>query len=62
MELARAIYLFAAPIRNIEGETYRHRSDRMELAKLNVMYGHLEGTDGKFARDPSGYLSIDTGM
>jgi ABC-type nitrate/sulfonate/bicarbonate transport system substrate-binding protein len=34
----------------------------MELAKLNVMYGHLEGTDGKFARDPSGYLSIDTGI
>jgi ABC-type nitrate/sulfonate/bicarbonate transport system substrate-binding protein len=34
----------------------------MELAKLNVMYGHLEGTDGKFARDPSGYLSIDVGI
>jgi ABC-type nitrate/sulfonate/bicarbonate transport system substrate-binding protein len=26
------------------------------------MYGHLEGTEGKFARDPSGYLSIDTGI
>jgi ABC-type nitrate/sulfonate/bicarbonate transport system substrate-binding protein len=26
------------------------------------MYGHLEGTDGKFARDPSGYLSIDAGI
>ncbi|HEX6439188.1 MAG TPA: hypothetical protein VF182_18855 [Candidatus Binatia bacterium] len=34
----------------------------MKLAKLNVMYGHLEGTDGKFARDPSGYLSIDEGI
>ena len=34
----------------------------MELAKLNVMYGHLEGTEGKFARDPSGYLSIDAGI
>ena len=34
----------------------------MELARLNVMYGHLEGTDGKFARDPSGYLSIDAGI
>ena len=34
----------------------------MEVAKLNVMYGHLEGTDGKFARDPSGYLSIDAGI
>jgi ABC-type nitrate/sulfonate/bicarbonate transport system substrate-binding protein len=34
----------------------------MELAKINVMYGHLEGTDGKFARDPSGYLSIDAGI
>jgi ABC-type nitrate/sulfonate/bicarbonate transport system substrate-binding protein len=34
----------------------------MELAKINVMYGHLEGTDGKFARDPSGYMSIDAGI
>ena len=34
----------------------------MELAQLTVMYGHLEGTDGKFARDPSGYLSIDAGI
>ena len=34
----------------------------MSLVHLNVMYGHLEGTDIKFARDPSGYLSIDTGI
>ncbi|MPZ77240.1 MAG: hypothetical protein GEU77_12030 [Deltaproteobacteria bacterium] len=34
----------------------------MDLARLNVMYGHLEGTDGKFARDPSGYLSIEAGI
>jgi ABC-type nitrate/sulfonate/bicarbonate transport system substrate-binding protein len=34
----------------------------MEQARLNVMYGHLEGTEGKFARDPSGYLSIDAGI
>ena len=34
----------------------------MELARLNVMYGHLEGTEGMFARDPSGYLSIDAGI
>lgn len=34
----------------------------MELAQLAVMYGHLEGTGGKFARDPSGYLSIDAGI
>jgi ABC-type nitrate/sulfonate/bicarbonate transport system substrate-binding protein len=26
------------------------------------MYGHLEGTERKFARDPSGYLSIETGI
>jgi ABC-type nitrate/sulfonate/bicarbonate transport system substrate-binding protein len=26
------------------------------------MYGHLEGTDGKFARDITGYLSIDAGI
>jgi ABC-type nitrate/sulfonate/bicarbonate transport system substrate-binding protein len=32
------------------------------LVKLNVMYGHLEGTEGKFARDPSGYLSIEAGI
>ncbi len=34
----------------------------MELASLDIMYGHLEGTEGKFARDPSGYLSIDAGI
>lgn len=34
----------------------------MSLARLNIMYGHLEGTDTKFARDPSGYLSIETGI
>jgi ABC-type nitrate/sulfonate/bicarbonate transport system substrate-binding protein len=26
------------------------------------MYGHLEGTEGKFARDPSGYLSLEKGI
>jgi len=26
------------------------------------MYGHLEGSAGKFARDPSGYLSIAAGI
>ena len=34
----------------------------MSLARLNVMYGHLEGTDTRFARDPSGYLSIEAGI
>ncbi|MDH3442681.1 MAG: ABC transporter substrate-binding protein [Deltaproteobacteria bacterium] len=34
----------------------------MALAKLKVMYGHLEGTERKFARDPSGYLSIEKGF
>ena len=34
----------------------------MELVNLTVMYGHLEGTEGKFARDPSGYLSIEAGI
>jgi len=34
----------------------------MSLARLNVMYGHLEGADVKFARDPSGYLSIEAGI
>lgn len=34
----------------------------MSLSQINVMYGHLEGTAGSFARDPSGYLSIETGI
>jgi ABC-type nitrate/sulfonate/bicarbonate transport system substrate-binding protein len=34
----------------------------MSLAPVRVMYGHPEGTEGKFARDPSGYLSIDSGI
>ena len=34
----------------------------MSLVRLNIMYGRLEGTDTKFARDPSGYLSIETGI
>jgi ABC-type nitrate/sulfonate/bicarbonate transport system substrate-binding protein len=34
----------------------------MSLAPVRVMYGHLEGTEGKFVRDPSGYLSIDIGI
>jgi ABC-type nitrate/sulfonate/bicarbonate transport system substrate-binding protein len=34
----------------------------MSLTQLNVMYGHLEGNAGAFARDPSGYLSIEAGI
>ena len=34
----------------------------MSLVQLNIMYGHLEGTEGKFARDPSGHLSIEAGI
>ena len=34
----------------------------MSLVQLNIMYGHLEGIEGKFARDPSGYLSIEAGL
>ena len=34
----------------------------MSLKRLSVMYGHLEGIDGKFARDITGYLSIDAGI
>jgi ABC-type nitrate/sulfonate/bicarbonate transport system substrate-binding protein len=34
----------------------------MSLSQINVMYGHLEGNAGAFARDPSGYLSIDAGI
>ena len=34
----------------------------MSSINLNVMYGHLEGAGGDFARDPSGYLSIEAGI
>lgn len=34
----------------------------MSLTKLICMYGHLEAIDGKFARDITGYLSIDAGI
>ena len=34
----------------------------MALAPIKVMYGQLEGTRGKYARDPSGYLSIEAGI
>jgi ABC-type nitrate/sulfonate/bicarbonate transport system substrate-binding protein len=34
----------------------------MSPIQLNVMYGHLEGNAGAFARDPSGYLSIEAGI
>jgi ABC-type nitrate/sulfonate/bicarbonate transport system substrate-binding protein len=34
----------------------------MSLVPLNITYGHLEGTEGKFARDPSGYLSMEAGI
>lgn len=34
----------------------------MSLANLTVMYGHLEGAGRGFARDPTGYLSIEAGI
>jgi ABC-type nitrate/sulfonate/bicarbonate transport system substrate-binding protein len=34
----------------------------MSLIQLNVMHGHLEGKGVNFARDPSGYLSIEAGI
>ena len=34
----------------------------MSLTNLTVMYGHLEGAGGDFARDPTGYLSIEAGI
>jgi ABC-type nitrate/sulfonate/bicarbonate transport system substrate-binding protein len=34
----------------------------MSVHQVKVMYGKLEGTEGKFARDPSGYLSIEAGI
>ncbi|HXG50403.1 MAG TPA: ABC transporter substrate-binding protein [candidate division Zixibacteria bacterium] len=29
---------------------------------LRVLYGYLEGLEGKFAREPSGHLSLETGL
>jgi hypothetical protein len=40
----------------------RARVFNMNLSQLTVLYGHLEGTDLRFARDPSGYLSIKAGI
>ena len=34
----------------------------MSLIPLTVMYCHLEGAGGDFARDPTGYLSIEAGI
>jgi ABC-type nitrate/sulfonate/bicarbonate transport system substrate-binding protein len=34
----------------------------MSLIDLTVMYGHLEGAGRNFARDPTGYLSIEAGI
>src|ERR1044071_3646746 len=34
----------------------------MSLIELSVMYGHLEGAGKDFARDPTGYLSIEAGV
>jgi len=34
----------------------------MSLVNLTVMYGHLEGAGRRFARDPTGYLSIEAGI
>jgi ABC-type nitrate/sulfonate/bicarbonate transport system substrate-binding protein len=34
----------------------------MSLFRIDVVYGKLEGTEGKFARDPTGYLAIEAGI
>src|SRR5688572_5230479 len=34
----------------------------MSPPNLTVMYGHLEGAGRDFARDPTGYLSIEAGI
>lgn len=34
----------------------------MSLSRLEVIYGHLEVTGEKFARDPTGYLSLEAGI
>ena len=34
----------------------------MNLTRLTVMYGKLEGAEGKFARDVTGYIGIEAGI
>jgi hypothetical protein len=34
----------------------------MSPCQLTVLYGHLEGAGGDFARDPTGYLSLEAGI
>ncbi|MGH7770909.1 MAG: ABC transporter substrate-binding protein [Candidatus Binatia bacterium] len=34
----------------------------MGLSRLEIIYGKLEGTQGKFARDPTGYLALEAGI
>jgi ABC-type nitrate/sulfonate/bicarbonate transport system substrate-binding protein len=34
----------------------------MSLIRLEVMYGHIDGANGKFARDPTGYLALEAGI
>jgi ABC-type nitrate/sulfonate/bicarbonate transport system substrate-binding protein len=34
----------------------------MSLVRLEVMYGHIDGANGKFARDPTGYLALGAGI
>jgi ABC-type nitrate/sulfonate/bicarbonate transport system substrate-binding protein len=34
----------------------------MKLTRITVLYGHLEGNAGEFARDPSGHLAIEEGI
>ncbi len=34
----------------------------MSFSRLEVMYGHIDGAQGKFAREPTGYLAIEAGI
>lgn len=34
----------------------------MGITRLDVIYGNLEGAQGRFPRDPTGYLSIEAGI
>jgi hypothetical protein len=54
--------LSRAARRNIEKQRLLRREIGMSLSELSVMYGHLEGAGKDFARDPTGYLSIETGI
>src|ERR1051325_373570 len=49
-------------LRRIIEKQQIQRGAKMSLAQITVLYGHLEGNAGNFAREPSGHLAIPAGI